>query len=272
MRRKDEQGLFAGVREVVDQVLDVDDYATRRAALLLSKRGLGQGSGALVQRLFKVLDQDWIVALSNAQPSRQNFRWRCPQTYIANDNASAEVSLERALICALRDADRHDWSNQVPLISGIAGSHAFKRRAIDLVQRRGERSFEFVELKIESDTPVLAAIEILAYGLLWLLSHRDRQRLGYAGPIPDAQDVGLSVLAPQEYYRRYSVGGVATTINDGLLALGQQQGVTMEFRFTAFPPSFSWATRPGGPPRPHGADLIALLDHREAVADCREPV
>jgi hypothetical protein len=172
------------------------------------------------------------------------------------------VTLERALICALLKAGRVDWSNQIPLISGVAGPHAFKKCAVDLVHR-GERGFEFIELKVNSYTPVHAAVEILVYGLLWLLSRRDRQALGYpAGPILDAPKLALSVLAPRSYYSRYSVEPLASALNDGLVELGEQHGVTMGFGFTAFPAPFSWPRDSG---KPNDRDLIALLDAREVV-------
>jgi hypothetical protein len=135
-----------------------------------------------------------------------------------------------------------------------------------LVHRQSDSSFEFVELKIKSDTPVFAAIEILVYGLLWLLSRRDREILGYdAGPMLDARELGLSVIAPRDYYSRYAVDPLARVINDGLRELGEQHGVTMGFRFTGFPESFSWTRGPREPPRPSGKDLIALLDGRETL-------
>ena len=267
MRRKGETGLFAGVREIVDQTLGVDDFTTKTAADTLTKHGFGLGTAMLVQDLFIRLDSNWALTRPKALPSQQNFRWNCPQTSIADRNASAEVTLERALMGALATAGRTDWSNQVPLISGIAGPHAFKRRAIDLVWRQGESCFEFVELKMTSDdTPVFAAIEILVYGLLWLLSRRDRKVLGYAAnPILDAQELRLSVLAPRDYYSRYSIGPLAIAVNDGLRKLGQQHGVVMEFRFTAFPAPFPWSRDPRDPPKPSGNNLIALLDGRETV-------
>jgi hypothetical protein len=267
MRRKGDSGLFAGVREAVDQALGVSDFTTKSAALELTKRGHGV-EVALVPNLYKIIQRNWNCAVQTSQRSRsqKNFRWHCPQTYIAEKNASAEVTLERALINALVKAGRNDWSNQVPLISGIAGPHAFKKRAVDLVHRQGDSSFEFVELKIKSDTPVFAAIEILVYGVLWLLSRRDRKILGYeAGPMLDARELGLSVLGPRDYYSRYSIEPLAKAINDGLRELGEQHGVTMGFRFTTFPESFSWACGPGEPPRPSGKDLIAFLDGREAL-------
>jgi hypothetical protein len=265
MRRKGETGLFAGVREVADQALGVSDYASKSAALSLKKRGYPVKAATLVKDLFEIIDRNWTLAIRSDRRSHsnENFRWHCPQTKFADHNTSLEVTLERALICALLEDGRIDWSNQIPLISGIAGPHAFKRRAVDLVHRQGEGSFEFVELKVNSDTPVHAAVEILVYGLLWLLSRRDRQALGYpAGPILDAPRLALSVLAPRSYYNRYSVEPLASALNDGLVELGEQHGVTMGFGFTAFPASFSWPRDSG---KPNDRDLIALLEAREAV-------
>jgi len=268
MKRKGETGSFAGVREVADQALGVGDYASRSAALSLKKRGYPAEPATLVQGVFGVLDRNWTHAIQSDRrsSSNENFRWHCPQFKIADRNKSPEVTLERAFVCALRDAGRKDWSNQIPLISGIAGPHAFKKCAVDLVHRKGESSFELIELKINSDTPVHAAVEILVYGLLWLLSRRDRQALGYAaGPILAARELALSVLAPRSYYIRYSVEPLASFINEGLVKLGEQHGVTMGFGFTAFPASFTWPRGSGEPPKPSDKELIALLDAREAV-------
>jgi hypothetical protein len=268
MKRRGETGLFAGVREVADRALGVSDYASTSAALSLSKRGYPAETATLVRDLFEVINRNWIIAVRGDQrsTSQENFRWHCPQTKFADHNKSPEVTLERAFVCALRDAGRKDWSNQIPLISGIAGPRAFKKCAVDLVHRKGESSFEFVELKVNSNTPVHAAVEILVYGLLWLLSRRDREALGYAaGPILGARELALSVLAPRGYYNRYSVELMASAINEGLDELSERHGVTMGFGFTAFPASFSWPRDSGKPPKPDDEELIALLDAREAV-------
>jgi hypothetical protein len=268
MRRRGETGLFAGVREVADRALGVSDYASKSAGLSLKEHGYPAESATLVQGLFGVIDRNWNLAIRSARRSHsnENFRWHCPQTKFADHNKSPEVTLERALICALLKAGRVDWSNQIPLISGIAGPHAFKRRAVDLVHRHREGSFEFVELKVNSDTPVHAAVEILIYGLLWLLSRRDRQALGYpAGPILDASELVLSVLAPRSYYRRYFVQPLASALNEGLADVGKQHGVTMAFGFTAFRASFSWPRDSNEPSEPSDKELVALLDARETI-------
>ena len=121
------------------------------AADTLTDHGFGLGTATLVQALFNRLDNNWaLLRPTGSPPSRKNFRWHEPQRHICKSNSSAEVTLERALVNALIDARNNEWSNQVPLISGIAGPRAFKRRAIDLVWRQGESCFEFVELKMNS--------------------------------------------------------------------------------------------------------------------------
>jgi hypothetical protein len=164
MKRRGEAGLFAGVREVADFALGVGNYASATAALNLTKHGCAEEAATLVPMLFKVMNQNWNTAIQTGHRSHslKNFRWHLPQTKLADHNRSPEVTLERAFMRALVEAGRNDWSNQVPLISGIAGSHAFKKRAVDLVHRHEDGSFEFVELKVNSDTPIYAAVEILA--------------------------------------------------------------------------------------------------------------
>jgi hypothetical protein len=174
----------------------------------------------LVQVLFDLLDGNWALVRQNAHGSPENFRWRKPKPNYCKRNTSLETMLEKELIKALEASGNTEWSNQVPLISGIAGTakpHAFKKMSVDLVRRQGESCFEFVELKVESNTPVFAAVEILVYGLLWLLSRRDRQCLGYAAdnPILNAKSLKLSVLAPQSFYSsRYSIDPLADAINN----------------------------------------------------------
>ena len=143
---------------------------------------------------------------------------------------------------------------------------AFKKRAVDLVHRRDKNTFEFVELKIDSNTPVYAAIEVVIYGLLWLLSRRDRVTLGYpAGPILDANQLGLSVLAPQSYYSQYSLEPLAAGINDALHKLGDQHGAKMSFRFTGFPEQFDWPRNPTEYLKISDEDLIEFLDARKSI-------
>ena len=153
--------------------------------------------------------------------------------------------------------------NQVPIISGIAGSSAYKRRAVDLVRCLPDGGFEFVELKVASDTPLYAAIEVLIYGLLWLLSRESRMQLGYrSNPILDAPALQLSTLAPAAFYRGLPIFGLATAIDYGIALLGRKHGVVMAFRAMAFPDDFRWSM---------DGDVSALVrwfDSRTPVTPC----
>ncbi|RYD64480.1 MAG: hypothetical protein EOP84_32700 [Verrucomicrobiaceae bacterium] len=199
--------------------------------------------------------QKCLAALAKP-PSIQNWRWYDPRAEIAAHNTSPEVSLERAIVRDIKTSGRRDWSNQVPVASGIIAGSANSRRAIDLVHSTEPNRFEFVELKIGSDTPLYAAVEILQYGFIWLLSRRYQALLGYGGrTIVDATDIRLSVLAPADYYRGLDLSWLSGALNEGLRSLGERNDVQLEFAFEQFPARFKW-------PSETQIDVLAALDNR----------
>jgi hypothetical protein len=109
-------------------------------------------------------------AATNRNRSEENWRWHRLQPQIAAHNTSPEVVLERAIAAACQRTGRTDWANQVPVASGLIDGATDGRRAIDLVHQCSERHFELIELKIASDTPLYAAVEIIGYGCIWLLA------------------------------------------------------------------------------------------------------
>jgi hypothetical protein len=256
--------LFAGIDGLINARLGVQNYRTKTAVLKLAAQTAGTFDGEdFVHSLFELLRENWLRVLPTTKASRQNFRWYVPQLTIADRNTSPEVTLERALIRASVSAGRTDWSNQVPVVSGIAGARAYKRQVIDLVHCLPNGSFEFVELKIASDTPLYAAIEVLLYGMLWLLSRQGKSLLGYlANPILDTAILQLSTLAPARFYTGPIPSGFARAIDRGVCALGRRNGVVMGFRQMAFPQDFQWPASIGD------WELLNWLDHRECVAPC----
>lgn len=257
-----ESGLFEGINEIINHALDVANYRTRSAALQLAKdRNRDIDGERLVADIFERLSANWskVNARLVRKPSAENFRWFKPKKQIGQANTSPEVTLERAFISGCLAAGRTDWSNQVPLISGVAGSRAYKRWAIDLVHKRPD-GFEFVELKIDSDTPLSATMQVMQYGMLWLLSRNDRHRLGYGGnPILEAPALHLSVLAPLKFYERVRNDQLARAIGTGLSVLGRPHGVTLSFSQTAFPASFQW------PSPMSGDELVAAVEGRRVL-------
>lgn len=257
-----ESDLFEDVNEIINHALDVANYRTRTAALQLAKdKDCDVDGERLVGNVFERLNANWskVTGRLVRKASVENFRWFKPQAQIGQANPSAEVMLERAFISGCLAAGRTDWSNQVPLISGVAGSSAYKRWAIDLVHQRPD-GFEFVELKIKGDTPLSATMQVIQYGMLWLLSRNDRHRLGYGGnPILEAPALHLSVLAPLKFYERVRDDRLARAIGAGLSVLGRQHGVALSFSQTAFPPSFQW------PSAMSGNELVAAVEARQVL-------
>ena len=258
------QDLFEGIDRLIETRLALDRHRTRTAALTVGRRKpLALDGVGLVRALYDQLARNWDRALAcKPAGSEENFRWHAPQRNLALHNRSPEVTLERRLMAACDALGRTDWSNQVPLISGISGPYAHKRRAVDLVHARPSGGFEFVELKVGSDTPLYAALEILQYGLLWLLSRRERHQLGYGGrPIVEATSLHLSVLAPQDFFVPFELREFAAALDEGVSALGRESGVEMRFSQTAFPPHFAWSH-----PCPYtNSELMDFLDNREPV-------
>lgn len=170
-------------------------------------------------------------AATNRERSLENWRWHRPQVRIASHNSSPEVVLERAIVAACGRTGRTDWANQVPVASGLIDGAADGRRAVDLVRQCGERHFELIELKIASDTPLYAAVEIIGYGCIWLLARRYPPSPKSA--ILEADRIDLRVLAPAAYYARYDLTELESALDLGCRALGRDQGVMLTFAFHA---------------------------------------
>lgn len=117
----------------------------------------------------------------------------------------------------------------MPVASGLIPAAGDRRRAIDLVHKLGNAHFELIELKIASDTPLFAAIEIIAYGCLWLIARSDKPTRPSA--LLDADQVDLCVLAPSDYYAPYELADLATALDVGVRALGEREGVELSFAF-----------------------------------------
>lgn len=210
----------------------------------------------LVELIFRTIADNHARggAAANRDLSQENWRWQRPQSKIAPHNKSPEVILERAIAAACEQTGRTEWANQVPVASGLIAGAADRRRAIDLVHQCGERHFELIELKIASDTPLYAAVEIISYGCIWLLAHATPPSKRSA--ILEADHVDLRVLAPADYYTRCDLTELEAALAGGCRALGQKRGVTMTFAFHALD------ERLVGPLIVDNDTLLAALDTR----------
>ena len=230
--------ILTGVGRLVDDWLEIKPkgkppcYRHRSAALDLSHRKTPiTGTRDFLEASYSQIHDNWLAAIEAgySNPSKENWRWK-RHLELSPANTSAELKLERSIVNTCGD----DWSNQMPTASGLVGHAADKRAAVDLVHRENPTTYSLVELKVDSDNPLFAAIEILMYGLLFVWSRNNQDRLGYDvrhQPVLAAEDLTLVVLAPNDYYRNLNLTNLVLALDNGLAAFGKRNGLNMSFRF-----------------------------------------
>ena len=216
----------------------------------------------LVHQLFDRITANWRNAQRSKprSPSGENWRFKPRKCYVSK---SPEVQLEREIV-----KTSSDWVNQVPTSSGLVSPYDDRVRNIDLVAEVKPCEFEFVELKVASNTPLFAAMEILGYGVIYLVSRCHIAEMGYdekhkGWSILRAYDIHLKVLAPQKFYANYELGWLESLINDGLeqfLGMHSEIPLRMDFRFEAFPADFRWP-----PAETNNVDLVNVMGKRRPV-------
>lgn len=243
-------GILDGVEEIIDGFFDVKEigtkpphYGHKTACLRLSENPPEDLNGSeLVRGIFNKIEENWRRSTRRHKkpPSDENWRY---ERHTVTESTSPEVRLERAIA----ELGGKKWANQVPTSSGLVDHLHDKVRNIDLLRKIEPSRLEFIELKVESDTPLYAAMEILGYGLIYLFSTRHQDELGYIPSdknVLGATDVHLKVLAPSEYYTEYRLAWLQELINDGLSAFLESSPdlqVIMDFSFEAFLPDFHWS-------------------------------
>lgn len=233
------KGILAGTGQLVDNWLRVPDIGTaphyrhKTAAQRLSGKAVSVADTTeFLERAYMLIDNNWQAAqaINPRKPSKQNWRFTA-RPDIAPQNSSPEVVLERAIV-------RHapgEWANQIPTSSGMVGSSADKIRNIDLALRHGPTEYTFFELKVASNTPVFAAVEILLYWLLYLWSRAEAKRIGYGEKRIElfaATRIDLRTLAPMEYYDGIDLRLLELSIDEGIRKfVGTKIGRSLKISF-----------------------------------------
>ncbi len=173
--------------------------------------------------------------------SKKNWRFQHAPNFVSAN--TGETPLERKLV---RGAP-NSLANQIPVASGVCSADE-RRNTIDLAEQCGPNEYTFFELKVGSDTPLYAAMELLGYAACYIAARRKMADLGYNAPekqLLAATVVHLRVLAPQNYYRVGQRGypclrWLQAKINTGLACVHEYvEGLHMDFGFEAFPENFA---------------------------------
>lgn len=190
----------------------------------------------LIKKIADNIEQSPCRSLSN-----ENWRKEVKDSLNTENNKSDEVCFERKLAKHFKEHDLKNWWNQMPVASGLVGTYSDRRRAIDLVHRdKKAETYDFIELKIASDSPVYALMEIVLYGLIYLVSRDNPDYLSEKSKeseVFQAKKINLRVLAPEVYFEGYVLGRFEQELNTGFqkILANRKDGLTMCVRSYSHP-------------------------------------
>lgn len=230
--------ILRGINDLVDQHLGITHigktphHKHKESWMHLGKTGTPPVDWPeLVAAMADRIEANW-----DGKKCRGGRNWRSEkQPHVSADNTGEKV-LEKGI----QEYCGPEWTNQVPICSGVNDANDGKR-SVDLAHLDGDR-LELIELKITSDTPLYAAIEVLIYGLVYCFSRTHRDQLGYTlarNPVVfTPSKVELKVLAPTNFYgsgNEITLRAIEEGISTGLAQL-PMDGYGLTFAFEQFEP------------------------------------
>ena len=200
----------------------------------------------LFDELYERIRENWNRHREPDRWPNPNKNWvlRVAPIFKEHPTQRIEKQLQKRIAICLKN---EGWSNDVPTASGLVDTHS-RQMNVDLAHTVAD-GFELIELKIESNTPYDAALQILRYGGIYMLYRLEPELASRfkSHPMMCAKRIVLEVLAPSPYY---SCGEVdlpilETQLNREVETFGKSRavGVTLSFRFMAFAQNFVFHPR-----------------------------
>lgn len=198
--------------------------------------------GTLFRTIFACIHRNWIdERRPDRWPSAMNWALRVAPVYTPHPTQRLEKQLQKQIAICLQNSG---WGNDVPTASGLVNRFG-RQMNVDLAHRI-EGGFELIELKVASDTPRLAALQVLRYGALFLL-YRSEPELFSRFPhseILASDNIVLEVLAPLAYYAGDHPGlkRLECLLDRQVREQAQTlvRGMNVRFRFMSFPAEFHY--------------------------------
>lgn len=203
-------------------------------------RALSECDG-LFESIYERIRANW---LAKREPDRwptptKNWVLRVAPEFTPDPSHRLEKQLQKQIAISLGD---EGWGNDVPTASGLLDGNA-RQMNVDLAHQLAE-GFELVELKVDSNTPFDAALQILRYGAIYMLYRLEPElaRSFQTHAMMLAKWIAMEVLAPQDYYeaQHACLQCLEEQLNRqvGEFATRRGAGVHLSFCFTAFPSDF----------------------------------
>lgn len=223
-------------KEVINNVGKTPHYKHKKSCQLLHKQPSHFDAYHLIANMLLCVERNWKV--SQRRPSKENWRFKKVEYINQEKNKSPEKLLEKKIACITSE----EWANQVPTASGLINENYDKLRNVDLVYKLHEHEYELIELKVGSDSPLAAAMEVLQYAVLYIFSrlHYNKEEQS-SKKLLQAETIHLIVLAPHSYYNKCNLEWLEEALNKGLRAFTETQPfkLVMDFQFKAFPQDFN---------------------------------
>ncbi len=282
---EEKRSILSDVDKIIDRELGVTDIGTtsphykhkESCQTLSCHPSDGLAMLKLMEEIYKQIEENWKGA-GRRQMSKENWRYKL-NSKISPKNDSLEVKLERAIarIFETSPSERDYWANQVPTASGLVHPRNDKHRNLDLIHMCRKGEYEFIELKVESNTPLYASMENLLYGLLYVFCRRNEKSqidLGESDATKGQRDllnadlIHLRVLAPFEYYEGCNLEWLEKKITVGLRQMGEKWRLPfrMDFEFQYFPTVTAAELKQGI----KDSRIVEELQNRKPVYRCQE--
>ena len=221
----------------------------RTHPLIDGLEAIGEQYRALSQR-YGIFDRRYEQIHANWAQHRESNRWptahknwvlRVAPTYTHDPEQRLEKQLQKQIATCFKG---ERWGNDIVTASGLINARG-RQMNIDLAHQITD-GFELIELKLRSNTPYDAALQILRYGAIYMLYRLEPElarRLKFREMI-DAKRIVLEVLAPFEYYSpcELDLRTVQTQLNREVKTFAKRSNadVDLSFRYMAFPCEFSY--------------------------------
>jgi hypothetical protein len=199
----------------------------------------------LLERAYARLTQNLELLLYTRPWGVSRASWSFAKDLGAS---TRQATPESALARAIASAAGADWANEVSAAAGPCGT-SDDDLSVDLVHRRGPRSYELIELRVQDGTPLDGASRILQLALLYLLARQhyppwERE----SRELILAEEIHLRVLAPAGFYAEGDLAWLENALDaalPGFSAAILDKPVLASFAFEVFPAEFRWPD-PGG--------------------------
>jgi hypothetical protein len=225
---KELNGILTGTNKIIDDRLS--NFQHGIVGMNLKSSPPSFSAKELLEKLIIEIETNLRNAI-DVGTSSENWREKRP-TQI-HDTRKPERNFEHQLANAGVSDKKWTWWNQMPIASGLVFHRADRTRAIDLVckGKTDPSHYRFIELKCDrrAGTPLVALMEIIRYGLVYLVLRKNLERSldkNVTQTVPKifgARLIELCVLAPGKYYGGYKLKWLETSLTSALEDIIREQ-------------------------------------------------